>query len=179
MWRITLVSHALLCKRSQLHPYSHRFCRVVWSCMITKIFDRIVQAYCANLLAWAHDALKLSWAITCSYSIWNTHKLCASYEFNLSRKNVWISCAQQNSYSISHRLDTVTTWWLDSNSVVGTVTVGSTVTTLTFAAQSPCCLQLSTVTTLSMSSHHVVTVYCVGDCNSYHVDDWWTGSFAV
>ena len=57
---------------------------------------------------------------------------------------------QHNSYSISHLLGTVTT--------------------LTLAAQLPCCQQLSMMTIPSPFSHYVVT--CL-------VGDWWNRSFPV
>ena len=49
---------------------------------------------------------------------------CDVFEVELNKNTVsckqknTVSCKQQNSYSISHLLDTVTTQWLDSDSVV-------------------------------------------------------------
>ena len=81
--------------------------------------------------------------------------------YNISAKGT-----QQNSYSISHSLHcdymVIAQWWL--------LTAGSMVTTLPLATQSPCCWQLTTVTTPSLSSHHVVTV---------QRSDWWNSSQAV
>ena len=75
---------------------------------------------------------------------------------------------QQNSYSVSHLLGTVTTLWLDSDYVV---TVDNCrLTVLQMAVQSQCCRQLTMVPTLSLSSHSEVTV---------QHSDWWNRSSRV
>ena len=68
------------------------------------------------------------------------------------------SCTQQNSYSISHyaALWTHSDWTVTMQPPL--LTTSRTVTTLSLAAQSLCCWQLAPVTTLSISSHHVVSV---------------------
>ena len=97
--------------------------------------------------------------------VWFTIVLCVQHcmaPVTLVAQNCWLLCpmllntwlSQQNSYSVSHLLGTVTTQWLDSDCVVTVITQGlhswSTV-------ESPCCRHLTTLTTPSLSSHYVIT----------------------